>query len=146
MDEQTYFKERVDDQISWFERKSGWNQKRYKRMRTAVIILSVSLPFATGFISESDYSIVLKVGVGLAGVVIAVLEGVQSLNKYQENWIAYRTSAENLKREKMLYLTQVGDYAQTEDAFKLFVMKIEMLLNHQDQNWQQYIKQNNSES
>ncbi|NJL74706.1 MAG: DUF4231 domain-containing protein [Saprospiraceae bacterium] len=146
MDEQTYFKERLEDQISWLESKSGWNQKRYKRMRTAVIVLSVSLPFATGFISESNYGIVLKIGVGLAGVVIAILEGLQSLNKYQENWIAYRASAENLKREKMLYLTQVGDYAQTEEAFKRFVMKIEMILNHQDQNWQQYIRKNNSEA
>jgi len=144
MDEQTYFKQRVNDQIEWFERKSAWNQKRHKRMRTIVITLSVLLPFATGFISESIQGNIVKIAVGLAGVMIALLEGLQSLYKFQENWIAYRTSAENLKREKILYLTKVGDYAIVEDPFKVFIVKIETILDNQDQNWQQYITQANS--
>jgi hypothetical protein len=45
--------------------------------------------------------------VGGLGVLIAVLEGLQQLNQYHANWIAYRSTNEALKHEKFLFLAKV---------------------------------------
>ncbi len=139
MDEQNYIAERVDDQINWFERKSAFNQKQFKRSRSIIILLSVSIPFATGFIKDTDIGVVIKIAVGIAGVIIALLEGLTSLNKYQENWVQYRTYAETLKQEKLLYLTKAGKYFDLEQPFHQFVNNIESILNKENQVWSQYI-------
>jgi Protein of unknown function (DUF4231) len=38
---------------------------------------------------------------GSVGALIAVLEGLQQLNQYQQNWIRYRSTCESLKRESI---------------------------------------------
>ena len=37
------------------------------------------------------------------GGIIAVVIGISQLEKYQENWILYRTTTELLKKEKYFY-------------------------------------------
>lgn len=137
--QEAYIKERVDDQIKWFNDKSGFNQRRYKLFRTIVIILSVSIPFAAGYIDSETYlGNVIKIAVGVAGVLIAVLEGIQALNKYQENWVQYRTAAENLIQEKMLFATQSGIYANSETPFSEFVARVEGVLSSENKKWGEY--------
>jgi len=46
MGEQEYFEQRLDDQINWYDKKSVFNQQRYKQLRTAEIVLSLLIPFA----------------------------------------------------------------------------------------------------
>lgn len=151
MDEATYMKERVDDQINWLDRKSGTNQRFYKRLRLIVIILSVTIPFATGYIGNWKDSIddILKLSIGIAGVLIAAIEGIQSLFKYQDNWVSYRVTAETLKQEKMLYLTKSGIYANNNMNFQSFVTRVEGILSGESQQWLQNMlenKDNNNDS
>ena len=58
---------------------------------------------------------------------IAVLEGLQQLNQYQQNWILYRSTCESSKREKYLYLAKAGPYAGVSDARALLAERIESL-------------------
>lgn len=44
---------------------------------------------------------------GLAAAIV-VLECVQHLYQYQQNWITYRSIAEALKHERYVYLAQAG--------------------------------------
>ena len=148
MNEATYMKERVDDQINWLDGKSGKNQKFYKRLRLIVIILSVLIPFATGYIDhwEGNIDEILKFSIGISGVIIAAIEGIQSLFKYQDNWVSYRVTAETLKQEKMLYLTKSGIYANNKTNFQSFVTRIEGILNGENQQWlQNMLDENNGE-
>jgi len=39
----------------------------------------------------------------IIGGTIAVVTGITQLEKYQENWILYRTSSELLKKEEYFY-------------------------------------------
>jgi hypothetical protein len=50
---------------------------------------------------------------GLAADIV-VLEGVQHLYQFHEQWIAYRSTAEALKRERYLYLASAGPYADED--------------------------------
>ena len=80
MDEQTYLTDRVDDQMSWYDSKSTWNQKRYKRLRFVATGLSLLIPFATGFLTDNrDW---LKWSIGAAGIGIAIIEYLLSMNNY----------------------------------------------------------------
>ena len=72
MNQETYLKERVDDQIDWYDRKSMWNQNRQKRIRLLATVISLLIPLATGFLTEDTSW--LKFAIGAGGVIIALCE------------------------------------------------------------------------
>ena len=45
MDHEKYIKERLQDQISWYDKKSQWNQKLFKRLTLAEIVAAALIPF-----------------------------------------------------------------------------------------------------
>jgi Protein of unknown function (DUF4231) len=49
--------------------------------------------------------------VGAAAGLIVLLEGLQVLNKWQENWILYRAACEGLRNEQHLFAAKAGRYA-----------------------------------
>lgn len=138
MDEAAYLKERVENQQNWYDRKSSMFQRKYKRMKAAVIILSGLLPLGAGFINQGG--IVLQVLVGAMGTAVAILEGMLSLNQYHENWLNYRKSAEFLKREMLLFQTRAGAYAYADDSFRLLVQRVEDYLTFENQQWGENMK------
>jgi hypothetical protein len=42
---------------------------------------------------------------------VVLLEGVQHLFQLQQNWLLYRSTAEELRRERFLYRSRSGRYA-----------------------------------
>lgn len=136
LDAETYMKERVDDQIAWYSKKSGFCQKRYKRFKIATLLFSVTIPFLTGLLDELNW---MKYLIGGMGVSIAAIEGIQALYKYRENWLQYRITSEALKREKLLYQALAGDYAEAEDPFKAFVLKAEQIMAGEQAEWMEYV-------
>lgn len=78
----------------------------------------------------------MKVAVGLLGIMISILAGLQSLNKYHELWVQYRGQAEALLREKLLYVTRADKYELGGDAaFRLFVQEVESILSTELMQW-----------
>jgi hypothetical protein len=137
MDLERYLQERLEDQIDWYDRKSGWNQRLYKRLRLLEVISAASIPLLTGFIA--DFAFMSHV-VAVIGVAIAVISGAFALFKFQENWIEYRTTAESLKHQKYLFLTQTSPY-DGGDAFHVLVETVEGLISQENSKWTQYVKQ-----
>ncbi len=145
MKEADYISSRIDKQIQWYDDKSSWNQKRYKILKTLIILFSVSIPFLTGLIGETDpdMNFWLKIIIGTFGIIIAASEGIISLQKYQDNWMEYRNASETLKREKLLFLTQSGPYREHHNLQHL-VERIESFTANENKNWMQYIKDKKS--
>ena len=141
MDIEQYLQERLDDQIDWYNRKSGWNQRLHKRLRLLEVVAAASIPFLTGFIA--DFAFMTHV-VAVVGVAIAVISGAFALFKFQENWIEYRTTAETLKHQKYLFLTQSSPY-DGADAFHTLVETVEELISQENSKWTQYLKQQNAQ-
>jgi hypothetical protein len=134
MTPEEYLSKRIDDQIAWYDRKSGTCQKMYKRLRAYEIIAAALIPFLTGYVNLTA----VKIAVGLLGVSVAIVSSLLFLYKYQENWVKYRSTVEALKSEKHLFLTQAPPY-NTPDAFILFVQKAESIFANETGNWAQYI-------
>ena len=136
MNEDEYLQQRLDDQSSWYDRKSQWNQQRYKRYQTIQITSAALIPVLAGLHESVPYSQVI---VSLLGVLIAICVGLSGLNKYQENWLAYRTTAESLKHEKFLFMTRTTPY-DGEDAFAQLVARVEGLISKENSQWATHTK------
>ena len=131
MDTTIYLKERVEDLISWMEGKSKHNQQRYKLLKVLEIIAAAIIPFLAGYQGVHKS---IPIITGLLGVFIVVINGLQQLYKYHENWITYRTTLEALKREKILYESQ-SDPCNDGTAFQKFVQNFEALLANENKAW-----------
>jgi len=141
MEEKEYLETRLDDQLAWYSDKSTYNKKRFHWLKAGEIVLSVSIPFAVGFVDTGPAW--MQVAIGVAGVCIALAAGISSLYKYQENWVEYRTTAEGLKRERYFYLSRTGPYRQgtSEEAFHLLVERVEQMLSSENLAWKSVASQ-----
>ncbi len=121
--------ERLEDQLSWYDTKSMENQKWYKRLKVAEIIAAAIIPFAAGFEG-------LGILTGILGVLLVIFIGIQSLNQYHDNWISYRSTAEQLKHEKYLWLSKAGPYKDAKDPEVVLAERVESLISREHAKWE----------
>ncbi len=119
--------ERLEDQVSWYDRKSGDNQRRYKSLKLLEIAVAAALPVVAAVRSP------VWVTGGLAAVIV-VLEGVQHLYQFQQNWITYRSTCEALKHERYLYLAEAGPYTGN-DRHQQLAERLEGLVSQEHAKW-----------
>jgi len=87
---------RLEDQIAWYDAKSGENQRRFKVLKGIQLISAAAIPVVASFNADPAIAAVL-------GGLIVVVEGFQQLNQYQQNWALYRSNAEALKHEAVIH-------------------------------------------
>ena len=136
MNQEDYLKDRLDNQIDWYDKKSQWKQKWFQRLQVFQLIAAAIIPFLTGYITPDGFWI--KFSIGVIGVLIAAAGAVIGLYKFQENWLEYRTTCESLRHEKYLYLTNTEPYNQS-DSFSILVKRIESQISKENSNWAQYM-------
>jgi hypothetical protein len=131
---------RLEDQIDWYDRKSSSNQRIFRRIKITEILAAALIPFVSvfrmGFVSYTTAGL---------GVLITVLEGVLHLNQYQQNWINYRSTCEELKHEKFVYLGNAGPYANVKDPRALLAERVESLVSQEHAQWATVQQQNAKE-
>lgn len=119
---------RIRDQIEWYDRKSRHNQRWFKRLKICQIVTAAAIPVMAG--AEAPYWLV-----GGAGALIVVLEGLQQLQQYQQNWAAYRATCERLKHEQFLFAAQAGPYAASPSPEALLAERVEGLVSQEHAAW-----------
>ena len=120
--------ERLDDQLTWYDRKASYNERMFKWLKSATMVVSVSIPLCAGFVRYS----LLTGGLGAS---IALLEGLQQLNQYNQHWRTYRSTAEALKHEKYLFLATAAHYASAENPNALLAERVEGLVSQEHAKW-----------
>jgi Protein of unknown function (DUF4231) len=125
--------DRLEDQLKWYDGKSGWNQKMFKGLKVVEIIAAALIPFAAG-LSAAGINISPYIA-GSLGVVVVVLEGLQSLYQFQNLWTSYRSTAEGLKHEKYLWLAGAGPYLNADNPPALFADRVEALISTEHAKW-----------
>ncbi len=120
--------QRLEDQIAWYDQKSTVNQRWFKWLKVAEIVAAAVIPFAAGFGASPIIT-------GGLGVFIVVLEGLLSLNQYQHNWITYRSTCEELKHDKYLWLAKAGPYANADTPDTLLAERVESLISREHAKW-----------
>ncbi|WP_051219512.1 DUF4231 domain-containing protein [Oceanobacter kriegii] len=138
MNADEYIKDRLEDQISWYDNKSQSAQKWYKRLRLVEFFCAALIPFLAGMIANDTED--LKIAIGGLGVIIAIITAAQGLYQWNEDWIQYRTTCESLKKEKFLFLTNSEPYdSEDQDNLNLLVQRVETLVSKENTNWAQYM-------
>src|SRR5215211_4961433 len=102
---------RLNDQLDWYDKKSGDNQRRYKQIKVAQLILAGSIPIFA-LVGDTWGRWVTAI----LGASVAMLEGFQQLGQYNNLWASYRATAEQLKHEKYVFLAESGPYRDLGEA------------------------------
>jgi hypothetical protein len=118
---------RLDDQLAWYDRKAGSNRRWYLALRITVIVAAAAVPLVSMF----NFRVVTSA----LGALIVIVEGIQQLNNFHDNWLRYRATAEDLKHEKYLYAAGAGAYRAADDAKRLLAERVEELLSTERGRW-----------
>lgn len=120
--------DRLEDQLAWYDAKAASNRKWFLSLKVMQIVIAAAIPV----VAAADAAVAVA---GALGAVIVVLEGLQQLFQYQQNWVAYRGTAEALKREKFLYLAGAGPYRDADGRAGLLAQRVEDLVTQEHAAW-----------
>ena len=88
----------------------------------------MQIPFVTGQHAPAALT-------GFLGVIVVVLDSLQSIYQFQSNWIIYRSTAEALKHEKYLWCAKAGHYLNAENPEALLAERIGALISTENAKW-----------
>ena len=125
-----YIARRLDDQIGWYGSRSTLNRWWYHTLKVVAILAAGSIPVLAVASIAPIVSAVL-------GAALLAIEGAQQLFQYQQNWISFRATAEDLKREKSLYLAKAGPYRSSKDPVALLAERAESRISAETTGWRQ---------
>ena len=106
-----YIEKRYKPQLRYYEKHSSDNRVRFYISQIVIIAVSALIPIINTIPSESTNIDSIKMASSIFGFIIIVATGFLQLTKSQENWIAYRSTAELLKTEYNLFKMKAGDYS-----------------------------------
>jgi len=132
--------DRLEDQISWYERKRDLNRRAFRWIKATEIVAAAIIPLLA--VLNLNHATWLAGGLG---IVITILEGLLHLNHYQENWITYRSTCDSLKHEKYTYLGKASPYANVSDPHALLAERIELLVSQEHAKWASSLARDYSE-
>ncbi len=128
-----YLEKRYYDQLKYYETASRKNQQRYKYFQWILIILS-TLTTILAALPQDKFNVQFLLVITAAAVTI-LTSGLKTF-QYQELWVTYRTTLEQLKPEIFYYYFNVGEYGQEGvDKESTFVTRIEQILNKEHDVW-----------
>ncbi|MCD8059436.1 MAG: DUF4231 domain-containing protein [Bacteroides fragilis] len=135
MTEQDYLETRVSTQQEYFSERASSNKKHYYVTSILKLVISLTITVLSSVMFDtSPVSIIVAV----LSAIMALIEGILLLCKYNENWIMYRMTSENLKKEEYLFKTRTGEYYMLDDsqAFNIFVRNIEEVIQNSNKHWE----------
>lgn len=121
----------VLDQSEWYARKARSNRRMYLCIRGYQIVIASLIPLVSLF---GEWSAQRFVTAAL-GASIAIVEGLQQLGQFQQNWHRYRAAREALKREQFLFEMSSGPYSVTGDKLRLFVERADAVMGGEASKW-----------
>jgi hypothetical protein len=119
---------RLEDQYRYYDKTASRSQRNFRAVKILQLIVAASV------------TVVAAAGAGavvtaLIGATILVLEGVQALFGWQQNWVNYRSTAEALKTEQSLFEANAGPYARASNPGRLLAERVEALLSTERTGW-----------
>lgn len=120
-----YIKERLNPEMSYYNKSAGKAKNRYLQMRAITVVGGALVPVLVNV--EVQYINILTTAISLIVVLFVSLETVY---KYREQWTNYRSAEQNLRNEYFLFTSQSGTYVYLDEAeaFTLFVDRVEDIL------------------
>ena len=109
-DQTAYLKDRWLDQLEWFERKAGQNQRTHRNLRIVSLVGGVISPVLINAAVTNDEGW-LQLTAVLVSVIVGIAVALEGFMRPGDKWLQYRQTAEVLRGEWWLYISLVGEYS-----------------------------------
>ena len=99
-----YMKERVDDQLSYFDSSAIRNQHAYRRLKLAAISCNVltTMTIAWAFTVPEQYKVCMGILAQILSTVVLATYQFEEFQNYGAKWEKFRLVTEQLKSEETL--------------------------------------------
>lgn len=134
-----YLEKRYYDQLNFYEKAAGKNKKRYQFFQWSLIILSTATTILAALPKNGEFNFQYLI-IGTAALVTILSSGLKTF-QYQEIWVSFRATIEQLKPEIYYYRFNGGGYGlDGVDKEVLFVTRVESILSKERDAWPVYKK------
>jgi Protein of unknown function (DUF4231) len=140
-----YVEKRYKKQMEYYSNATTKNQKKYILFQWILIILSAVTPVlaalngVTWLHEEKSYIInsqIIQIFLVVVSSIVAILTTGLKTFQYQDLWVSYRSTYEQLKPEIYYYEFIIGPYSAAGiDKESLFVSRVEAILNAEHVKW-----------
>ena len=120
--------ERLEEQIQWYDSHSARYKRWFHSLKVAQIVIAAAIPALAAAGASAAIA-------GALGATIVVLEGLQQLFQFQQNWVSYRATAEALKHERFALPGDAGPYAGNDRPDALLAERVESLVSQETAAW-----------
>jgi hypothetical protein len=121
-------------------RRFGWYARQARRSRLAYWSLSLVQLGAAVVIASSAAFDSPRWTIAILGALIALAEGVRSLFRVQEGYLACRVAAEQLRNEAWLFAQRAGDYADKTDPQALLAERVVEISARENASWTESLR------
>jgi Protein of unknown function (DUF4231) len=129
-DRQKFYMEQWQNQKDYHSKKAGVFKQRYQLTQAFIVLGSLSVPVMLGMSGIPTWVPTV------ISLLVAFAAGLENVFKNGENWISFRKTTEMLKREQRMFMARGDVYgASNQNAFELFVQRVEAILGEQNQIW-----------
>ena len=131
-----YMKERVDDQVSYFDLNAIRNQKAYRRIKLTAISCNVltTMTIALAFTVTDPFKVWMGILALILSTIVLATYQLEEFQNYGAKWEKFRLVAEQIKSEKYRFLNRTGSYSDVKDSdnMKQFVETVESIIRGTD--------------
>jgi hypothetical protein len=131
-EQKSYLNDRIYPKIKYYISKAKNNRYQFYIWQTLTIIAAALVPVFSGFITDN---VMLKWLVAFLGGTSAVIAGLLSLYKFQENYIKYRSTYRDLESHISQFKLGASIYWDKRNAFNLLVENCESIMNAERGQW-----------
>ncbi len=135
MTDADYIKDRLENQISWYDRRSARSKTWFYALSLGQAIVASAIAIVSAVSEKPDRSVLVVLAT--MGGITAVTTSVLGLLKFQEDWLSYRSTCEALKKEKFFFLACAGPYTDETKRFETLVERVESLISREHTSWAQ---------
>jgi hypothetical protein len=129
-----YLEKRYQAQMIYYSKAAGKNQKRYTNFQWMLIILSTLTTIMAALPRSENFN--LQYAVVVTAALVTILTSALKTFQYQELWVSYRATIEQLKPEIYYYHFNVGDYGKDgADKESIFISHVEAILSKEHDGW-----------
>jgi hypothetical protein len=114
--------------LDWYDHEASGNRHAYQALRLATIALAAAIPVLTT-------SHAPPLATAIVGAAIVVTEGVQQLFGFHERYVAFRSAWNALDRERRLYDSRAGRYADNPTPQQTLAERVDDLLGEETSRW-----------
>jgi len=131
-----YIRERYQNQLDWYDEKAIRNQMLSRCVKLGLIATSALTPVM--LVSHFMEHVWWLAALALASAVATLLiTGFMGAFQFEEHWLRYRSTCENLRSEFYVYQSGTDLYRDAHDKDALFVERVEEILSHERRSWRE---------